>query len=199
MSGVWRKWIWISLSALMLTGCGFHLRGEQPLAKALHSMYLQTSDPYGVLSHNLRQSLKMSSVVLTDKPEQAKTILVILRDDTSQEFLGVSGTQQIRQYNLIATVSFELTDNKGRMLIAPQTLSATRTITVQSNQILGSSNEANLYFKQMQRSLASSIMYRLSSIEITKAIDAAFKDTTIKDKSKSKTKTGKKHLNEVQS
>lgn len=164
----------------LLGGCGFHLRGEMPLAPPLHSLYIQSVDPYGVLTRNLEQSLKMSHVQLTESADKAKTVLVILRDDTSQALLSVGATQQTRQYKLTAVVTFEVTDASGRIIIPPQELADSRVITVQSNQILGSSNEANLYFQQMQRGLATAIMYRLSSHQITSDINAAFKPATPK-------------------
>lgn len=167
------RWILITAAAL-LTGCGFHLRGEMPLAQPLHSLYIQSIDPYGTLVHNLEQSLKMSNVKLADKPGNAQTILIIARDDTSQKLLSVGATQQTRQYELAASVTFEVTDAHNRSLVPQQTLTEKRAITVQSNQILGSSNEANLYYQQMRRSLANAIMYRLSSHEVTAIINKAF-------------------------
>jgi outer membrane lipopolysaccharide assembly protein LptE/RlpB len=86
----------------------------------------------------------------------------------------VGATQQTRQYKLTASVTFEVSDNRSRPIIESQTLSEDRVITVQSNQILGSSNEANLYFQEMNRSLANAVMYRLSSNQITSKINQAF-------------------------
>src|SRR5579863_964212 len=83
---------------MLLTACGFHLQGEMQLAKPLHRLYLQAPDPYSYLVRNLEDYLKMSQVQLAASPKEASTILTILRDDTSQELLSVSGTQQTRQY-----------------------------------------------------------------------------------------------------
>jgi LPS-assembly lipoprotein len=162
------------LLTVFLAGCGFHLQGETQLAAPLHRMYLQSSDPYGQRSRSLEQDLKISKVQLVSSPLQASTILNIQRDSTSQDLLSVSGTQQTRQYNLTVTVIFEITDQKGRSIMSPQTLSESRTITVQSNQILGSSNEANLFYQQMRREIAHSIIYRIASRDVTTAIDNAF-------------------------
>ena len=160
-------------SITLLGGCGFHLRGEMPLAPPLHNLYVQSIDPYGTLVRILEQSLKMSNVHLAANSSEANTILTIIRDDTAQDLLSVGGSQQTRQYKLSVIVAFEVTDNSGRILVEPQTLVESRVITIQSNQILGSSNEANLYFQQMRGTLASAIMYRLSSHEITKTINQA--------------------------
>lgn len=160
--------------ALLITGCGFHLQGETKLATPLHRMHLKTPDPYGQLARSLQQYLKISNVQLVTSPEQASTILSILRDETSQELLSVSGTQQTRQYTLRVTVAFDISTPEGKSIIGPQTLSETRTITIQSNQILGSSNEANLFYQQMRRTLAYAILNRIASNEITRKIEKSF-------------------------
>jgi LPS-assembly lipoprotein len=152
---------------LLIASCGFHLQSEIKLAPPLHRMYLQTSDPYGTLARSLHQDLKLSGVQMVSSPAEASTILVILRDDTSQDLLSVSGTQQTRQYTLKVTVVFEITDRKGRSLIGPQTLSESRAITIQANRVLGSSNEANLFYQQMRRTLAFAIINRIASREVT--------------------------------
>lgn len=170
---------------LLLTSCGFHLQGQMQLAPPLHRMYIQAPDPYGSLVRSLQQSLKMSNVKIVASPQEADTILVILRDENSQELLSVSGTQQTRQYNLIVTVTFEITKTQGETIVPPQTLSETRTITIQSNQILGSSNEASLFYQQMRRTLAYAMMNRLASQDISLMINEAFMPPAPKAKKKS--------------
>ena len=163
----------ITFAALLLSACGFHLQGEQKLAAPLHHLYLQSPDPYGHLARDLRQYLKMSNVQLAKIPGEADTTLTILQDASSQTLLSVSGTQQTRQYLLRVTVMFEISDKNGQTIVPPQTLAEARAITIQSNQILGSSNEANLYYQQMRRRLAYAIMSRISSHDITRMIDEA--------------------------
>lgn len=161
--------------SLCLTACGFRPQGETTLAPPLRHLYLQTPDPYGALARNLKQDLKSSNVVLAASPAEASAILAILHDETSQELLSVSVTQQTRQYNLKVTAIFEITDAKGRSIIEPQTLSEARPMTVQANQILGSSNEASLFYQQMRRDLAYAIMNRIASKQITRTVTEAYR------------------------
>lgn len=170
----WRLIIAFVLTGFLIGGCGFHLQGEVPLAPPLKKLYIQTDDPYGSLSRDLEQNLKLSHVTLVNQPEDADTILVINSDTATQNLQSVSGTQQTRQYNLVVTVVFGVTDKHGSPLIENQTLQESRSITVQSNQILGSSNEATLYYQQMRRILADGIMSRLSSAELTNIVNQAF-------------------------
>lgn len=159
---------------LTLTACSFHLQGKKVLASPLHRLYLQTSDPYGYLAKSLEDYFKMSEVHLVKLPIEADTILIILQDTASQNLLAPNGTLQTRQYNLAVTIVFEITDNKGRILLGPQTLVEERPITIQSNQILGSSNDVNLYYQQMRHILAYAIISRIASTEVSNAIVKAF-------------------------
>jgi LPS-assembly lipoprotein len=165
---------------LLLFGCGFHLQGETSLAPPLHRMFLQTPDPYGSLARTLHQYLKMSHVEVTNSPSEAETVLEILSDTQTQNFVTVGGTQQTRQYNLVTTVIFQVTDSRGRILLGPQTLTETRGMTVQMNQILGTSNEATMLYQQMHLTLAYNLMNRLSSREVTQIINANINSPTEK-------------------
>lgn len=150
----------------LLTSCGFHWRGELPLAPPLHHLYLQTSDPYGQLSKNLIQFLKLSGVHIAAKPEDASTVLVILNESTQQQLLGISGTQQTRQYNLLLHVTFSVTRPDGSVLVPPQLMTEVRTLTIKADQILAGSNEANMLYQQMRQAIVYNIMSRLASKDI---------------------------------
>lgn len=156
---------------LSLTSCGFQPRGNWPLAAPLHNLYLQSNEPYGQLTHNLRQFLRASGVHLAKTPQEASTVLEILNETTGQQLLTVSGTQQTRQYNLILTVTFQVTNPQGAPLYATQAVSEVRTIPISSNQILGGSNEANNLYSQMRQAIVFDIMNLLSSQNMTNAVN----------------------------
>lgn len=169
---------------MALSACGFKPQGEKQLAPPLHRLYLQTVDPYGLLVRKLESYLKISGVRLATSPELADTILVISPENTSQDLLSVSGTQQTRQYNLKLSVTFEITDAHGTVIVAPEALAESRVITIQSNQILGSSNEATLYYQQMRRTLAYAIMNRIASHDVTATVMNAFEKKPAAKKAK---------------
>jgi LPS-assembly lipoprotein len=151
----------------LLSACGFHFRGQVPLAPPLKKMYLQSEDPFSQLTRNVKQSLKISGVDLVDSPAKADTILDIMRETNSEQLLSIGGTQQTRQYNITLTVTFQITDGHGRVLVPIESLSETRSLTILSNQILGGSNEENNLFVQMRRAIVYDIMSRLSSSDVS--------------------------------
>jgi LPS-assembly lipoprotein len=168
-AAVYKNFLFLSLLALcsLLSACGFHFRGQVPLAPPLKKMYLQSEDPYSQLTRNVKQSLKISGVELVDTADKADTILDIIRETNSEQLLSIGGTQQTRQYNITLTVTFQITDAHGKVLVPIESLSETRSLTILSNQILGGSNEENNLFVQMRRAIVYDIMSRLSSSDVS--------------------------------
>lgn len=161
-----KKILFFFCISFFLTSCGFHLRGYNSsnlLPPPLHRLYIKTADPFGELTRELVQSLKAYDVCLVSCPNEASTILDIQSENINQILLSVSGTEQTRQYNLGLCVTYQVTDNKGCVLIPSQTVKESRTLTIQSNQILGGSNEANLMYSQMRPALVYDIIMHLSS------------------------------------
>lgn len=150
-----------------LASCGFTLRGPMPLSPALQNIYLQTPDPYGQLAKYIRQYLKTSHVHLAANTKDATSVLVIIREETGQNLLGVNITQQTRQYNLTLTVTFQIEDPRGHTLVPSQSLTETRTLTINSDQILANSNEATNLYQQMRQAISYDILSRLASNDVT--------------------------------
>lgn len=165
------KNIILIICCFSLMSCGFHLRGQSNLAPPLKRVYIQTKDPYGQLTVILKRYLKMSGVYLAADPADATTILDILSERESEQLQSVSGTQQTRQYNLILTVTFQITAPNGKAIIPPQIVSETRQLTIQANQILAGSNEEDNLYQQMRPSIVFDIMNRLSSQEMTRLFE----------------------------
>jgi len=153
-----------------LTSCGFHPRGKIPLAEPLHYLYLKTPDPYGQLTRNLRVFLKISGVHVTASPQAADSILSILSESTQEQLIGINGTQDTRQYNLILTVIYTVLNKNQQVIVFPQTATETRTLTIKAGQMLAGSSEAKMLYQQMRQAIVYDILNRLSSKDVTKML-----------------------------
>jgi LPS-assembly lipoprotein len=170
MRATCRLFCWVFLLTALLTGCGFHPRGNMQLAPPLKNLYLESHEPYSELSRNIKEYLKNSHVTLAASPSDAPSILEIIQESNSQQLLSVGGTQQTRQYNLNLSVTFQVTTPKGLVLIPAQTVTESQPLTLQADQILGGSNEQNTLYRQMRRAIVYTIMTRLSSQAATTKI-----------------------------
>lgn len=152
---------------LSLSSCGFHLQGKMRLAPAFKYLYLRTADPYGYLVRTLKSYLKLSGVNVLEEQNGATIILEISKDVTTQVLRNINSTTLTRQYEVGVTVTFALFDKNGASILGPESLAESRIITIQSSQILGGSNELNLYYQQMRRLIANAIMNRIASKQVT--------------------------------
>jgi len=163
---------------LLLSSCGFHLRGNIPLSPHIKHIYLKTESPYSELSRNIRTTFQTSNIDVVSTPDEANVTLAILSTQESQQQTNVSATQQTRQFLLTYTVIFEVQDSKGIPVSLPQTVSETRTFTIKSSETLAGSNEAMTLFQQMHSAVVFDMMTRLSSHQMTKSINEYFKQSS---------------------
>lgn len=164
-----KKKLLLSFACLLvsgLTSCGFHLRGATELPAPLQHVYVKSAKPYGELATNIRQYFKISGAHTTETASEAETVLNIIAESTGQQLLGVSGTQQTRQYNLTLSVTFQLTTPDGVALTVPETLTQSRTLPINAGEILSGSNQATALYQQMRRAIVFDIMNRLASHQI---------------------------------
>lgn len=149
-----------------LTSCGFHPRGEANFSAPLQRIYIKTVSPYSELTQFLRLYFKVSGIYVADSEINATTVLQILSENRGQQLIGVSNSQQTRQYNLTLSVTFRLTDTKGTILSPAETMTESRTLPINSGEVLSGSNQAALLYQQMRKAIVFDIMNRLSSQEI---------------------------------
>lgn len=157
------KLIKIVFLSLLLTGCGFHLRGHEPLPPQLHILYLQSDHPYTPLIQKIKHALKSTGIILVPTPQQAPVTLQILCSDFTQVIASVGTSGQLTTYILTQTITYQLTDCRCRIIQAPQTASTTRTYSIAANQILGDTAALNSLRNEMQRDAIYQILNHLRS------------------------------------
>lgn len=146
------------LLLLVLTACGFHLRGQLDLPPALASTYIESNGADSNLIKRLRSSLLGNGVVVTAKRSEATAILRILRDSYDRRVLSVGGGRKIREYEIHYAVQFELVELGGDPLVAPQTVELFRDYTYDEDDILGKQGEEASIRKDMIREAGDRIL-----------------------------------------
>jgi len=153
--------IFLAFTIIALAGCGFRLRGPQPLA---FSTVHISANQYSSLGIALRRQIALSgsTTVVEDAP-RAETKLQILANNRSREILSLTATGKVREYELTQTLRFRLIDSSGNELIPPATLSARREYTFSDELILGKEQEEALLYDDMESDLVRQLMRRLAA------------------------------------
>jgi len=154
------RFVLLALGIMALAGCGFRLSG--PKALAFSTVHINASQ-YSSLGIALRRQIALSgSTTVEEDAARAETKLQILGNNRSREILSLTATGKVREYELVQTLRFRLTDRDGNELIPPATLSARREYTFSDELILGKEQEEALLYSDMENDLVRQLMRRLA-------------------------------------
>ncbi|MHC3922533.1 MULTISPECIES: LPS-assembly lipoprotein LptE [Alcaligenes] len=158
----------IILLSVVLTACGFHLKGVAPLP--FDTIYTNITDN-SAFGANLRRTLSASSpqTRFVERPQDAEAILQQLSHSRNQREISINAKGQVEEYELQLTFVFELLDAKGRVILPPTTLNVIREVPYDAEAVQAKDSEIEMIFRDMEQSLINRIVRRLSSPDVTSA------------------------------
>lgn len=156
-----------------LTACGFELRGQQTLPEQLHFLYLQPDQPYDSFVANLRRSLRAQGIKLVESPQQSSLTLVVSRPELPDANTATSQNSQTRVYILNYAVTFRLIDSKGKVVLGPFRLAASRNIIIGQNQVITTNNQMDVSIEGMQKDILDQLYYYLHANQTDRRLSAS--------------------------
>lgn len=157
--------------SLMLSACGFHLRSSQQLPPQMSSIYLKTKDPYSPFVIALKQTLTSGGVNLVANQMQAPITLDLTNISFKYYSPTLGNSSLARTYNFYGSLTYRLTNNKNKVLLAPQTITSSRSLTLNANQLLDNNNQSKLLKQAMVQEMVNELFNRLSSQQTHLAVN----------------------------
>ncbi len=156
-----RRLSWVFLMALMLTACGFQLRGSAPLS------FTKLNIQGGALSikKDLIRLLQVNHVKIVDSAEDAEMLLELLNERTEKRILSLSGGGLVREFELYYTVNFRTRPQSNPLWGKVQTLQMRRSFSYNDNVLLGKAEEEAGLYADMRKESVIAILRRLSATE----------------------------------
>ena len=148
------------LVSLLLTGCGFHLRGDLPLSH-FPAMHIQ-SERHSELAALVSARLEHNKVQLLDSYQQTAPMLQLLDDTLERRTLSLFPNGQVAEYELIYKVKYALTMPDGE----PQQyqFEIFRDYQDDPNQALAKAKELELLLAELRQQAANRIMRQLARL-----------------------------------
>lgn len=146
---------------LVLTACGFQLRGQTDLPAAMERTYLALADENGELGRALRPLLESAGADLVSGDEDGATLMVG-QDRMQREILTVGRQARVSEFQLRYQVRFSLRDAAGETLVPERSLELTRDFTFDEASVLGKANEEELLREELYGEMARLILFHLS-------------------------------------
>lgn len=164
------KFIIIIIGCLILTGCGFKLRGQSFIPPELHAVYINSNDPYGEFEARLHKSFNEVGIQTPDSPLDAAITLNISQTSLSYFVNSIGTSSQATIYTVNYQTTIDFLDSTGKILVPAQTVSSTANLTLNANQLLGTNNQIDVLSEQLQYDVIDKIIDLLGSTQIKQAI-----------------------------
>lgn len=162
-----RRLLALALSCLLITACGFHLRGPRPLPFA--SIYLGM-DPYSELTVALKRQIRTSgSTQVADKPEAAEVFLQMTRNDREKNILSLNAKGTVREYQLKQRFAFRLVGKDGKEITSLSEISITRDVSFNDSDALAKEQEEQMLYRDMENDLVQQLIRRLAATRMPMA------------------------------
>lgn len=153
------------LLALLLAGCGFHLRGS--VAVPFDTLYIPNAKS-GIALELKRNIEAGTGVKVVDDPKTADAVLELSGENREKIILSLTGTGRVREFRLRYTVNYRVYDGKGVNYVPATLVQLTRDVTYNDSDILAKETEEQLLFRDMQSDMVQQVMRRLAAIERVK-------------------------------
>jgi len=150
------------LTAGLLSGCGFHLRGTIVLPDSIRSVAI--SSPDVKLKDVLADRLESSKVDVVTSPTSDSAQIKITSTNFRREIKTIDKRGKSTGYVLILKVGYQVLDSKGKLLIKPSVFSARRDYNFDPDQLLSATREEELLRDEMRGDAAQGILSKMSRI-----------------------------------
>lgn len=152
--------LFIAVTASLLAGCGFQLRGWD-LESSVESIHVATQ-PRLRLAVPLRQALRQAGVQLRPRPAGAEMIVELLDERRQRRTVAVTGSARAAEYEVSIGVRFTIRAG-ARTLRDPQWVEASRVFSVDRDNIAGTAGEQALIEAELTNDLVQQIIRALNA------------------------------------
>lgn len=156
-------WRFFLIILLCCQGCGFHLRGFEPLSPQMQQVAIVSEQVDPDFVNMLRSTLHTNHVTTLTAPDHAHYLIVLEKDNMKQTLANVSASTTPRQYQLLYQLEFHITKRNGTMLLPSQMISVPRQVTINNDRILGSNFERHTIEREIRQSAANELLSRFNA------------------------------------
>jgi LPS-assembly lipoprotein len=152
---------WV-LGTILLSGCGFQLRGttELPFSR----IALEGFSDRSPLAEELRRTLSQT-VQVVPSAAQAQVVLHALSDRRERSVVASTTAAQVRELQLRVRLEFRLTTPGGRELIPATELLLARDMSYSETLALAKEYEEAQLLRAMQSDIVAQLMRRLGHVK----------------------------------
>jgi LPS-assembly lipoprotein len=158
-------WLVLTGAVLLLSACGFHLKGMGGSSRPLPFSSVYVEEGSGQLGPLLRETLlRNDKVVMLSSPKQAEAVVSVLSDNQSKEVSTINSGGKVNEYLLSYSATVR-TVIGGSPIEPDMQVSVRRYMNYSDSDVLGKEQEESLLWTDIRRDAAEQIARRLAYIK----------------------------------
>ena len=155
-----RSILTLACSALLLSACGFQLRGEQDYAFKRLAISGGTPEMLGRLQRAVEGGSDTVIVKVSEKPDAILT----LTGGNGMKTLSLNAQGVVQEYELDYNLNYSMVGADGTLLIPPSVISLNRALTYSDQFTLAKGIEAQMLYRDMQFDAVDQLTRRLAVV-----------------------------------
>lgn len=157
----------ITFLTLVLSACGFQLRGTGGYDLAVDSVSIVADNNQSDLADELEDTLKSIGVSVDD--DEPQYIILLKSETTTRRAVASSGNITVSEYEVRLRAIFSISDSEGEPLILDTPLTAERIYSFDASNFVGNAEEESVLVDEMRQDLAGQLVRRFSATLRSKA------------------------------
>lgn len=151
---------------LLLSACGFHLRGHNAFALPFQTLYVKSGNDFAPFIVELKRAIEANNVRVVGSAEQAQLTLEIVHEIMDKQILSLSGGGRVLEYRLQYRVSLRLYDLKQRDWLPPEEISLQRDFSYNDAKVLAKEQEEAMLYQDMRNDAVQQILRRMNRAKL---------------------------------
>ena len=153
----------IAALALLLAGCGFHLRRSAALPAGMQTVHLDIAGG-GSLQRQLTRALQLSGATVVEHGGKGVATLRAPVAQFSTNALTLTGFARVSEYSVRYRVEFEVLGADGQVIAPLQSIEMGHEFTFDSTQAIGIAGEVDAIQRSLTGDMVQAILRRLDAI-----------------------------------
>jgi len=144
--------------ALLLSACGYHLRGAFQLPDNMKSIYIEGGS--GALLEQFRQVMKGSSAQLASSRKEAGIVIKVFNEEFNRRVLSLSTRGKSNEFELVYRLDYEFVNARDAQLMQRQPVEVRREYFNDQQFMIAKDNEEAVIRNEMYQQAVQSIINR---------------------------------------